>query len=75
MTVVECGRRWVTECPLPLGKVIFDHVLEPVGGGRVRLIKTVEAQGGMGPLLRLLVPRMRRDITESLAALERLLSA
>jgi hypothetical protein len=75
VTVVECGRRWVTECPLPVGKVIFEHVLERAGDGRVRLIKTVEVQGGMGPLLRLLVPRMRRDISDSLAALGRLLSA
>jgi hypothetical protein len=31
--------------------------------------------GGFGTLLRLIAPKMRRDITQSLAALERLLSA
>src|SRR6266513_1206357 len=35
ITEVDAGRRWVTECPVPLGKVIFDHSLEQVGGGRV----------------------------------------
>ena len=33
ITEVECGRRWVTECPMPLGKVIFDHLVEPVAEG------------------------------------------
>jgi hypothetical protein len=75
ITAVDAGRRWVTECPMPLGKVIFVHLLEPVAGGRVRVVKRVEVQGGLGPLLRLVAPRMRRDIAESLAALERRLSA
>jgi hypothetical protein len=75
ITAVDDERRWVSECPLPLGKVVFDHLLEPVAGGRVRVVKRVEVQGGFGPLLRLFAPRMRRDIAESLAALGRLMSA
>jgi hypothetical protein len=75
ITVVEDGRRWVTECPIPLGKVVFDHVLEPAAGGQVRVVKSVEVYGGFGSLLRLIAPKMRRDITQSLAALERQLSA
>ncbi len=75
ITAVDAGRRWVTECPMPLGKVIFDHIIEPVAPGRVRVVKSVEVQGGLAPLLRLFAPRMRRDITDSLAALERRLSA
>ncbi len=75
ITAVDDGRRWVTECPLPLGKVVFDHVLEPVAEGRVRVVKRVEVQGGFWPLLRLFAPKMRRDIAESLAALERRLSS
>jgi uncharacterized protein YndB with AHSA1/START domain len=71
ITAVETGRRWVSECPVPLGKVVFEHTLEPVGGGRVRVIKRVEVQGGSAPLLRLFAPRMRRDIAESLCALGR----
>jgi Polyketide cyclase / dehydrase and lipid transport len=74
ITVVDAGRRWVTECPVPLGKVVFDHVLEPLAEGQVRVVKRVEVQGGCGPLLRLFAPRMRRDIAESLTALERQLS-
>ena len=74
VTAVDAGRRWVSECPVPLGKVVFDHLLEPVAPGRVRVVKKVEVQGGFGPLLRLLAPKMRRDIAESLAALERRLS-
>jgi uncharacterized protein YndB with AHSA1/START domain len=75
VTAVDPGRRWVTECPVPLGKVVFDHVLEPVSAGRVRVVKRVNLLGGTAPLLLLLVPRMRRDITESLTALGRLVSA
>ena len=75
ITTVDDGRRWVTECPIPLGKVIFDHLLEPAAEGHVRVVKKVEVHGGFGSLLRLIAPKMRRDITQSLAALERQLSA
>jgi len=71
VTAVEPGRRWVSECPMLLGKVVFDHVLEPVATGGVRVVKRVEAEGGIAPLARLFVPKMRRDIAESLAALGR----
>ncbi len=74
ITAVETGRRWVTECPLPLGKVIFEHLLEPVAEGHVRVVKRAEVQGALGSLLRLLAPRMRRDTAESFAALQRQLS-
>jgi hypothetical protein len=74
ITEVDEGRRWVTECPMPMGKVIFVHVLDPVPTGRVRVVKRVEVQGTFGSLLRLLVPKMRRDITESLANLRKLAS-
>jgi hypothetical protein len=75
ITVVEAGRRWVTECPVPLGKVVFDHVLEPVAVGRVRVVKRVEVEGGLAPLIRLFAPKMRRDIAQSLAALGRFAAA
>jgi uncharacterized protein YndB with AHSA1/START domain len=75
ITAVEDGRRWVTECPMPMGKVTFEHLLEPVGDGQVRLIKRAEVQGGFGTLLRLLAPKLRRDNDESLTALQRLLNA
>jgi hypothetical protein len=75
ITVVEAGRRWVTECPVPLGKVVFDHVLEPVAPGRVQVAKRVEVEGGISPLIRLFAPKMRRDIDQSLVALGRLAAA
>ena len=70
ITTVDAGRRWVTECPMPLGKVIFDHLVEPVAGGYVRVVKRVEVEGACGPLVRMFAPKMRREITESLAALQ-----
>jgi uncharacterized protein YndB with AHSA1/START domain len=75
ITAVDDGRRWVTECPMPMGRVVFEHVLEPVAGGQVRLVKRAEVHGGFGALLRLLAPKMRRDNGESLTTLKRLLSA
>ncbi len=74
ITAVDAGRRWVSECPVPMGKVIFDHLIEPAGQGHVRVVKRAEVEGGFGPLLRLLAHRMRRDTAESLAAMQRLLS-
>ncbi len=71
ITAVDEGRRFVTECPMPLGKVVFGHFLEPVAGGRVRVIKRVEMEGAFGSLLLLVVPKMRRQIAESLVALGR----
>jgi Polyketide cyclase / dehydrase and lipid transport len=71
ITAVDTLRRWVSECPVPLGKVVFEHTLEPVAGGRVRVVKRAEVLGGAGPLLLLFAPRMRRDTAESLAALGR----
>ena len=70
ITAVDTGRRWVTECPVPLGKVIFYHLLEPVAAGHVRVVKRAEVQGGSGPLLLLFAQKMRRDTAKSLAALQ-----
>jgi Polyketide cyclase / dehydrase and lipid transport len=71
ITSVEPGRRWVSESPLPLGRVIFDHVVEPLPGGQVRVAKGVQVEGGSAGLFRLLAaPRMRRDIETSLVALQ-----
>ena len=71
ITEVDPGRRWVTECPVPLGKVTFEHLLEPAATGCVRVVKRADVQGGPGPLLRLLGPKMRRDTAASFAALQR----
>src|SRR5256885_13966510 len=74
-TTLFRSHRWISECPVPLGKVVFDRVIEPAGKGRARVIKRVEAAGGIAPLVRLLAPKMRRDIAVSLAALGRLAAA
>ncbi len=72
ITTVEAARRWTSECPVPLGKVVFDHLIEPLGGGRVLVTKNVEVHGGFGPLFRLLfAAKMRRHIAESFEALQR----
>ena len=71
ITAVDPGRRWVSECPVPLGTVTFEHLLEPAAAGCVRVVKRADVQGGSGPLLRLLGPKMRRDTAASFAALQR----
>ena len=70
ITIVETGRRWVSECPVPLGSVIFEHLITPAAAGHVRIVKSAHAHGGAVPLLLLLAPRMRRDTVTSLAALQ-----
>ena len=71
ITSVEPGRRWISESPLPLGRVIFDHIVEPLPGGQVRVVKSVQVEGGSAGLFRVLAaPRMRRDIEATLAALQ-----
>lgn len=70
ITAVDPGRRWVSACPVPLGTITFEHLLEPAAAGYVKVIKRADVQGGTGPLLRLLAPRMRRDTAASFAALE-----
>jgi hypothetical protein len=70
VTFVDAGRRWVSECPVPLGTVTFEHLIKPASAGHVRIVKRADVHGGSGPLLRLLAPRMRRDTAASLAALQ-----
>jgi hypothetical protein len=71
ITSVEPGRSWISESPLPLGRVIFDHIVEPLPGGQVRVVKGVQVEGGSAGLFRVLAaPRMRRDIEATLAALQ-----
>ncbi|HEY7487012.1 MAG TPA: SRPBCC family protein [Streptosporangiaceae bacterium] len=72
ITRLDPGCGWTTEAPLPLGKVVFDHRVEPAGSGQVRVVKTVEVHGGFTTLFRLIVAaKMRRDINRSFAGLER----
>lgn len=76
ITSVEPGRSWISESPLPLGRVIFDHIVEPLPGGQVRVVKSVQVEGGSAGLFRVLAaPRMRRDIEATLAALQQRVQA
>ena len=71
ITSVEPGRRWISESPLPLGRVVFDHIVEPMPDGQVRVVKAVQVEGGSAGLFRVLAaPRMRRDVEATLAALQ-----
>jgi uncharacterized protein YndB with AHSA1/START domain len=70
ITAVEPDKRWTSECPVPLGKIVFDHLIEPRAGGGVTVTKTVEVHGGFAPLFRvMLAAKMRADITRSFTAL------
>ncbi|MGE5292901.1 MAG: SRPBCC family protein [Micromonosporaceae bacterium] len=72
ITAVEPERRWTSECPLPLGKIVFDHTIEPQEDGRVLVAKDVEVHGGFAAMFRLLfAAKMQRDIAESFARLQR----
>jgi hypothetical protein len=72
ITMVEPGRRWTSECPLPLGKIVFDHLVEPRSDGGVKVTKSADIYGGFGPLFRLMfAAKMRNDIAQSFVALER----
>ena len=46
ITEVDAGRHWVSECPVPLGKVVFDHTLEQPAEQRGRRIDV--RSGGRG---------------------------
>ncbi len=71
ITRVNTGQGWTSECPLPLGKAVFGHLIEALPSGNVRVVKTVEVHGGFAPMFRLtFASKMRRDITESFAALQ-----
>jgi uncharacterized protein YndB with AHSA1/START domain len=75
IVAVEPDRRWTSECPVPLGKIVFDHTIEPQDDERVLVAKEVEVHGGFAAMFRLLfAAKMRRDITESFAALQRILA-
>ena len=72
VTEVVAQRRWASACPLPGGRLAGVTTFEPVGGGRVRCVKTVSVSGPLVPLFRLYFGRrIRRDMARTFAALER----
>src|SRR5262249_40948543 len=75
ITAVGAGERWVGECPLLFGEVVFDPALEAVAKNRVRVVKRGEAGGRIAPVGRVVIPNRRRGIAEALAARGRLAAA
>lgn len=71
VTIVEPERRWTAESPLPGGRLVIHHLLEPAGGNRVRVAKRYEVHGPLIPLFRCYYgPRVRRALGGTFAALE-----
>jgi hypothetical protein len=63
------GATWTGYVAAQAGSTVVS-ALEPVAGGRVRVVKRAEVLGGAGPPpLLLFALRMRRDTAKSLAAL------
>ena len=75
ITAVDAGRSGHLNARCPSARWSSATRSKPLGNGRVRVVKRADVEGGFGPLLRLLASRMRRDNAESLAALQRRLSA
>jgi hypothetical protein len=72
ITGIEPRRRWTAESPLPGGRLVIEHVVEPVGPGRVKVAKHYEAHGPLVALFRLYYgPRVRRALPETFRALQR----
>ncbi|RMI27655.1 SRPBCC family protein [Nocardia stercoris] len=68
---VEPGRSWVSEAPIPFGKLRGHHDYEALGDGTVRVTYRTEIHGPMGPLFRLIwEKKMRADMPRTFAALE-----
>ena len=71
LTRVESPTRWTGESPLPGGKLVIDHFLEPVGDGKVKVTKRYQVHGPLTVVFRLYFgPRVRKSISTTLTALE-----
>jgi polyketide cyclase/dehydrase/lipid transport protein len=72
ITAVVEGRRWASECALPGGKLTGENLFEPLDGGQIRCVKTVNVTGPLVPLFWLHFGRgIRKDMYATFAALER----
>jgi hypothetical protein len=68
---VNAPWRWTAESPLPGGKLVIDHELEPLEGGVIAR-KRYQVHGPLTIIFRLWYgPRVRRALPASFAALER----
>lgn len=70
ITAVAAPHAWSSECPLPGGRLEISHLVEEIGGGRVRVTKTYTAHGPMTLAFRLhFGRRIRKQMPASFAAL------
>jgi hypothetical protein len=71
VTSVDPGRSYVTESPMPMGKMVIVNTYEPAGSDQVTVTRHVEVHGGFAPVFkRFFMKGMQRDIPGSIAALE-----
>jgi Polyketide cyclase / dehydrase and lipid transport len=72
LVAVEEGRLWAVEAPLPGGRLLIEHWIDPLADGGVRVGKRYRVFGPMVAVFRLVfAARIRRSAPESFAALER----
>lgn len=74
LTAIEvtdpADRRWEATTPLPGGRLVIDHRVTDLGGGRVRLAKRYTAYGPLTLLFRAYYGRrIRRELVDSFVAL------
>jgi hypothetical protein len=63
---------WTVEHALPGGRLVIDHRMTALGGGRVRVNKRFDVHGPMSVVYRLFLSgRIRKAMPEAFARLER----
>lgn len=71
ITAVEPGRRWTATIPLPGGRLLIDHLLDPLGHACATVRKRYDVTGPLGLLFRIYYgPNVRRTMPSSFDALE-----
>jgi hypothetical protein len=70
ISAVEPGALWQVETPLPGGKLVIDHRVDDMGGGRLRLSKRYVVHGPVSFAFRVYYARrIRQEMPASFAAL------
>jgi hypothetical protein len=70
LVAVNEMRNWTVEHSLPRGKLVIDHWMTPLEGGRVKVGKRYDVYGPMEVVYRLLARRIRKSMPGAFAALE-----
>lgn len=69
LVAIDEMRSWTVEHRLPRGRLVIDHVMEPLDDGHLRVGKRYEVHGPMSIVYRFLAPGIRRSAHKALAAL------